>query len=278
MNLILIPVYNDYKSLNKLLLIINSLISKNSTQVLIVDDCSSNKMKLDIKKMKMIKKIEILRLSENIGSQKAIAASLKYLNEKKNRDFNYITIMDGDGEDNPNNISLMLDFAKKNKDSVVVSCRKDRNENFLIKFGYKIHLFLTFIFTIQWMSFGNFSCFYYKNLKKILSNKSIWHAYSAAIKKNTNISRVYAARSKRFYGKSKVRLNFLINHSFKIIGVFYKRVIFFSIIYIYLVNNYIHSNAYLLSLLIMIFNIIIILAIYKNRSKKKFTYILQKIK
>ena len=49
MNLILIPVYNDFKSLNKLLLIINSLIRKNSTQVLIVDDCSSNKMKLDIK-------------------------------------------------------------------------------------------------------------------------------------------------------------------------------------------------------------------------------------
>ena len=134
MNLILIPVYNDFKSLNKLLLIINSLIRKNSTQVLIVDDCSSNKMKLDIKKMKMIKRIEILRLSENIGSQKAIATSLKYLNEKKNRDFNYITIMDGDGEDNPNNISLMLNFAKKNKDSLVVSCRKDRNENFLIKF------------------------------------------------------------------------------------------------------------------------------------------------
>ena len=278
MNLILIPVYNDFKSLNKLLLIINSLIRKNSTQVLIVDDCSSNKMKLDIKKMKMIKRIEILRLSENIGSQKAIATSLKYLNEKKNRDFNYITIMDGDGEDNPNNISLMLNFAKKNKDSVVVSCRKDRNENFLIKFGYKIHLFLTFIFTIQWMSFGNFSCFHYKNLKKILSNNSIWHAYSAAIKKNTNIFRVYAARSKRFYGKSKVRLQFLINHSFKIIGVFYIRVIFFSIIYIYLVNNYIHSNAYLLNLLIMIFNIIIILAIYKNGFKKKFSYTLQRVK
>ena len=89
MNLILIPVYNDWKSLNKLLLIINSLISKNSTQVLIVDDFSSNNIKLDIKKMKMIKKIEIFRLSENIGNQKAIATSLKYLNEKKKRDFGY---------------------------------------------------------------------------------------------------------------------------------------------------------------------------------------------
>ena len=128
------------------------------------------------------------------------------------------------------------------------------------------------------MSFGNFSCFHYKNLKKILSNNSIWHAYSAAIKKNTNIFRVYAARSKRFYGKSKVRLHFLINHSFKIIGVFYKRVIFFSIIYIYLVDNFIHSNAHLLKLLIMIFNIIIIIAIYKNGFKKKFSYILQRVK
>ena len=33
--------------------------------------------------MKRIKRIEILRLSENIGRPKAIATSLKYLNEKK---------------------------------------------------------------------------------------------------------------------------------------------------------------------------------------------------
>ena len=157
---IILPVYNDWTNLIEVLKKIEKIKRKTKAKIniLVVNDSSTNKFQY---KKFNFKKTIYLNLKKNIGSQKAIATSLKYLNEKKNRDFNYITIMDGDGEDNPNNISLMLNFAKKNKDSVVVSCRKDRNENFLIKFGYKIHLFLTFIFTIQWMSFGNFSCFHY---------------------------------------------------------------------------------------------------------------------
>ena len=110
--------------------------------------------------------------------------------------------MDSDGEDNPKNLASMLAQAKKNKNSVIVSCRIDRNEKFLIKIGYKIHLILTFIFTFNWISFGNFSCFSHKNLTKILSDNSIWYAYSAAVKKNTNISKVFALRAKRYYGNS----------------------------------------------------------------------------
>ena len=41
-------------------------------------------MKLDIKKMKMIKKIEILRLSENIGNTKIIL-KFKIFEREKNR-------------------------------------------------------------------------------------------------------------------------------------------------------------------------------------------------
>ena len=134
MNLILIPVYNDWKSLNKLLLDINkSITHKNPTKVLVLDDFSSIKMKLDKKKFNNFKKIEVLRISKNVGSQKAIAIGLNYLKKKKS-DYDYITIMDGDGEDDPKEINKMLLQASKNRDSIVVSCRKDRNENLFIKF------------------------------------------------------------------------------------------------------------------------------------------------
>tara|TARA_Y100000816_G_scaffold279231_1_gene251289 strand:- start:233 stop:1069 length:837 start_codon:yes stop_codon:yes gene_type:complete len=278
MNLILIPVYNDWKSLNKLLLIIDkNLKYKNNTQVLIVDDFSSIKMSLNLKKIKKIKKIEILKLDSNVGSQKAIASGLQYLNKKK-RNFDFITIMDGDGEDDPINLNMMLDTAKKNKDFVIVSCRKDRNENLLIKIGYKIHLILTLIFTLNWMSFGNYSCFYHKNLKKILSDKKSWYAYSAAVKRNTNILRVYAVRAKRFFGNSKVKLNFLVNHSLNIIGVFYKRVFFLSGIYIYLINNLNYKYLFLINILILIFNIIIIFKIFTEELKDNISYEIKRIK
>ena len=40
-------------------------------------------MSLNKKKFNKIKKIEVLRLNENVGSQKAIAIGLNYLNKKK---------------------------------------------------------------------------------------------------------------------------------------------------------------------------------------------------
>ena len=278
-NLILIPVYNDWKSLNKLLFMINKSINKKKfIQILIIDDNSSKKINLNIKKLKNIKKIELIKLKENVGSQKAIAVGLKYLHEKKKRDFEYITIMDGDGEDDPKNLDSMLYNANKNKDCVVVSCRKDRNENFLIKLGYKIHLILTFLLTINWMSFGNFSCFHFKNLHKILSNNSVWYAYSAAIKKNTKILRLYATRAKRFYGNSKVNLIFLIKHSLRIIGVFYIRVFFFSIFYLYILDNFILKNNFMFNFLLLMINILILSSILFYKLNKNISFIKKKIK
>ena len=176
--------------------------------------------------------------------------------------------MDGDGEDDPLQIKKMLKMANKNKNHVIVSCRIDRKENLFIKFAYKVHLLITATLTGHWISFGNFSCFYIKNLKKILSNTSIWHAYSASLIKNTNIKRTYATRSKRFYGKTKVNLFFLVGHSLRIIGVFYSRVFFSSLLYTILI--YILLNKYNLifySLILMINTLILFLMV---RSKKEF--------
>ena len=278
MNLILIPIYNDWKSLNKLLITINRNINHQTpTRILVVDDCSQNKIFFENKKLKKIKKIEILRLKRNVGSQKAIAIGLNYLLKKK-KEFDYVTVMDGDGEDNPSEIEKMLRLAKKNKDSVIVSCRKDRNENFLIKILYKVHLLITVLFTWKWITFGNFSVLFRKNLNKILSNQNIWKAYSASLIKNTNIKRVYAVRSKRFYGKSQVNLMFLALHSLRRISVFYLRVIFSSLIYSIILysNNFIYNE--IIILIIVLFNIIIMILIILNQKKIDLPFIVKKIK
>ena len=276
MNIILIPVYNDWKSLNKLLSKINSSCN-NKTSILIVDDFSSLPISINKKKLNKIRKIDILKLSENVGSQKAIAFGLNYLHQKK-KDFQFVTIMDGDGEDSPEEVNKMLLLAKKNKKKIIVSCRKDRNENAFIKFCYKIHLILTAILTGHWMSFGNFSCFFYKNLENILSDKSIWHAYSASIKKTSKIFRVYATRAKRFYGNSQVRLSFLFGHSIRIIGVFYRRVIIFSLIYSGVIYFLDFNYAFLLYLIIISIHLIILTIMNKSEIKNITFYDIKKIK
>ena len=267
MHVIVIPVYDDWKSLNKLLYEINSNTStKELVKILIINDFSKKKPQLNFKKLNKIKEIKILELAKNLGSQRAIAVALNYL--KKVESSFYVTIMDSDGEDDPKHINKMIDLAKKNKNSVIVSCRKDREENLIIKICYKIHLILTFLLTVKWISYGNFSSFHSKNIKKILSDNSVWLAYSAAVMKNTKIKKTYSKRLKRYFGKSKVNFLFLVTHSIKIIGVFYKRVLVLSLFYLLLVNKLFNSFDSFFLIFIFIINAVIVLTISKKNPDK----------
>ena len=112
-NIIIIPIYNDWKSLNKLLFEINKILSSSDLyKILIINDCSTQRIDIPKKKLKKIKEIKILSLKQNLGSQKSISVGLDYL-KRLNKKF-YITIMDGDGEDSPKEIKQMLIEAKKN--------------------------------------------------------------------------------------------------------------------------------------------------------------------
>ena len=278
MNLILIPVYNDWKSLNKLLLAINKIFNnKVLAKVLIVNDNSSTKISINSNKLKKIKTIEVLNLEKNVGSQKAIAIGLNYLSKKKHN-CDFITVMDGDGEDDPRQISKMILTANKNRNSIIVSCRKKRKENFLIRFFYKIHLLITFLVTGNWMSFGNFSCFFSNNIVKILSDNSVWYAYSAAIKKNSKITRLYAARKKRYYDKTKINFLFLVFHSLRIIGVFYKRVIFFTFVYLLIINFLFNKYLVFLNLVIFLFLVLILIIMIFSRKEKSYKFDIKQIK
>ena len=65
--------------------------------------------------------------------------------------------MDADGEDNPRQVNRMLKEAINNQSLVITSNRKKRKEALIIVFLYKVHLLITFLFTMKWISFGNFS-------------------------------------------------------------------------------------------------------------------------
>ena len=219
-HIILIPVYNDWKSLNKLLKDIDSTLNNQlfETEILIVNDCSSMPINVEKSHLKFIKKISVINLKKNLGSQKSIAIGLNYL-DKKNDNF-FITVMDSDGEDNPYEIKKMLEFAQNHEDYVVTSNRKKREESFLIIFFYKIHLLLSFLFSFHWIGFGNFTTFNSKNLKTILSNNSSWYAHSSSVIKNCKIFKTFAKREKRYFDKSKLGFLSLVEHSLRVNAVF----------------------------------------------------------
>ena len=64
-HLVLIPVYNDWKSLEKLISKLDfylSRVKKISHEILIVNDNSSTEPDINCKNLKAIKKIKILKL------------------------------------------------------------------------------------------------------------------------------------------------------------------------------------------------------------------------
>lgn len=254
---ILIPVFNDWRSLNKLLIDIENTFEESSgktIEVLVVNDNSSEKINIEKKKFLKITKIKVISLSKNLGSQKAIAIGLSYLKSIK-EDF-IVTVMDGDGEDNPIHINNMTKLAYAFPEYVITSNRKRREESWIIVFCYQIHLLVTFLFTAKWISFGNFSTFKSNNLAKLLNNNSSWFAHSSSVIKNCKIKRVYSKREKRYFDKSKLGFLTLVEHSLRVNSVFFEKILFFSFLYILI--SYIFLPPILLLIvvtLITIFNL-----------------------
>ncbi len=266
--LIVIPVYNDWKSLNKLLIKLDDNLKKkfSKIEILIIDDNSTDKLKLSSHKFSCLKKINTLTLSKNVGSQRAIALGLLYIKKIKN-DF-IVTVMDSDGEDDPVEVSKMISLAMKNSNYVITSNRKSRKETRIIIFLYHLHLLLTFLFTLKWVSFGNFTCFHKKNLSRLFIDNSSFCAHSSAVMKNCSIKRIYAKRKKRYFDKSKLGLASLIEHSLRVNAVFFKNIICSSIIYIFFFTIFLPEvlNLFLLTL-ILTFNLLIVFMRFKYPKK-----------
>ena len=85
---------------------------------------------------------------------------------------------------------------------------------------------------MKWISFGNYSCFHSRQLKKILKNNFSWLAYSSCVMRNCNILKVDSERQKRFFGKSKLSFFGLFKHSFRILSVFQIKILLTSTLYI----------------------------------------------
>lgn len=225
---ILLPVYNDWGSLNLLLEEIQK-IKKNkkskitSIDITIINDYSSIPAFISKKNKRL--NIKILELKKNVGSQLAINIGLKYL-DKYNNNFDYFIVMDSDGEDKAKDIVTLLEIAKKNKNRIIFASRGKRQDGFLFYILYKIYLFIFILLTGKNINFGNFSCIP-KNLLndiKNLDNSKIHHSASI-LRSNLAFDKIKCDRGKRFMGKSKMSLKNLILHGLNGLALFFNSIL-----------------------------------------------------
>ena len=139
---ILIPIYNDWQSVFKLLENIDSAIEslEEEISVIIVNDESTEQRSEFSFSLNNLKSVNVINMKENRGHARCIAAGLKYINEKK--DFDYVIPMDGDGEDRPEEIKNFIEYLNYSSDKPIVGERVKRSESLFFKFCYNAHKIL----------------------------------------------------------------------------------------------------------------------------------------
>ena len=241
---ILIPIYNDWQSAFKLLKNIDLEITGLDVEVsvLIVNDASTEQKSEVNLNLNNLKSVQVINMKENRGHARCNAAGLKYINEKE--DFDYVIPMDGDGEDRPEEIKLLIEKAKEYPNVVITGDRTERSEGFIFKFCYLVHKCLAYVFTGQSIKFGNYTCLPKSTVVKMTDEAATWSSFSGSLSKTAKVRKsVSSIRGLRYFGPSKMSFIDLLKHSLSIIAVFKSTVlirsIIFLVVYIFLILKHI---------------------------------------
>ena len=278
---ILIPVYNDWQSVFKLLDEINSNLANldHEISVIIVNDASNHDREDEDKDFESIDSIKILNMKINQGHGRCIATGLKYIFEKE--DFDYVIPMDGDGEDRPEEIKNFIDQISNTNIKPIVGERVKRSEDFIFRICYQLHKLITLTFTGKTIKFGNFTCLPKSTVKKMVNEKATWSSFSGSLSKIENdFIKISSIRGARYFGPSKMNFYNLIKHSLSIISVFRNTFLIRSAIFVVLYILFIKSNASIITAIPLIFLLVAVylisnLALRENMSEfdKALSYI-----
>ena len=270
--IILIPVYNDWESLVKLINQINDTLHEYDflkIECIIINDASTTKEPKFIKPKK-IDSLKIMNMKENKGHARCNAFGIRYIYQ--NEEFDYLILMDGDGEDRPIELKSFINRISIESDKSVVAKRVKRSEGFIFKFLYFMHKLITLIFTGKKINFGNYSCLTKKDVEKIFSKASLWSSYSGTVKKYIkNFGEIRSSRGLRYFGPSKMSLLNLIIHSFSIIAVFKNQVLLrtsLSILILIYLNFTFGINLIFFKLILLMFCLVIfVVSLRENKDE-----------
>ena len=128
---IVVPVYNEEENIADFHQEIVDICKKNQFdfEIIFVDDGSTDST---VKEIKKITPVKLIRLRKNFGQTAAMDAGIKLA---KNH---YVITMDGDGQNDPNDIPKMIQLLEEKDLDVVSGWRRKRKDGFLKRFVSRI--------------------------------------------------------------------------------------------------------------------------------------------
>jgi len=267
---ILIPIYNDWVSVFQLIKNINEKIDnhKNEISIIIINDGSIEKRTESSLELEKISSVKIINMKENRGHARCNAAGLKYINEKEN--FDYIIPMDGDGEDRPEELNLLIEKIMNHPNIVVTANRIKRSEGFIFKFCYFIHKYLTFIFTGQIIKYGNYTCLPKSIVGEMVNEPATWSSFSGSLAKITkDRNSIPSIRGQRYFGPSKMSFVNLLKHSLSILAVFKTTLLIRSTLFLVTYLLLIIGNISIVTLMPVIAVVIMMISVITLSRREK---------
>lgn len=220
---VIIPVFNDWTSLDLLLGKLSQQVQRTESDfcIFVIDDGSSEPPPYNslLDGRWGFQDVQLVRLSSNLGHQRAIAVGL--LLASRAQDTDAVVVMDADGEDRPEDVPKLLSAWGENPNVIVVAQRKKRLEGFAFRFFYAVYKLIFRIMTGRRIDFGNFCLLPRASLCALTYNPSIWNNLAAAITRSP-IPRVAlpVARGARLTGKSRMSFQGLVMHGVSAMGVY----------------------------------------------------------
>ena len=260
---ILIPVYNDWQSVFKLLENINSEVSNLSHEfsIIIVNDASTESKRELPLNLDNLNSIKIINMKENQGHARCNATGLKHIFE--NEEFDYVIPMDGDGEDRPEEIKQLIDNLNYHPDKPIVGERIKRSEGIFFKFCYLAHKIITSTFTGQSIKYGNYTCLPKSIVEKMINEKATWSSFSGSLAKVAkDRATIPSERGIRYFGPSKMSFKNLLIHSLSIVSVFKINVLIRSILFLLAYIFIIHQNVTLIMLTPAVMVVVLMVSVF----------------
>jgi glycosyltransferase involved in cell wall biosynthesis len=234
--ILLIPVYNDWESLKILITNLAPLLKTSSTQYELVIADDGSLVKGGVFALPNLP-IQILKLHRNLGHQKAIAIGLAYIHHHMPCD--NVIILDGDGEDRPEDASALLAASAQHPRRIIFAHRSLRVEPYLFRLFYFFYKILFRLLTGKKIAYGNFMVLPKSFLDTLVYHNEIWNHLSAAvIKGGFPFTSIQTTRGKRYAGKSNMSFTDLLLHGFGAISVFIEqmasRLLIFSVAFMFI--------------------------------------------
>jgi glycosyltransferase involved in cell wall biosynthesis len=221
---VLIPVFNDWDALRKLLPRLDAVLATHGLEadVLVVDDGSTLEPDDIVGPVSFgaLARVDVLRLRRNLGHQRAIAVGLAYVEDCLHADA--VVIMDGDGEDDPADVPRLLSrLEAEGNRPIVFAERRRRSESIRFRIFYFLYRLVHYILTGKGVRVGNFSAIPRQRLSSLVVVAELWNHYAAAVFRSRQPHcTVPTRRAQRLCGRSTMNFVSLVTHGLSAISVY----------------------------------------------------------